>query len=437
MTESAQFFNLSSKAHPLREDLYNELHIRPFHRLATPQQISHLAFRAQSHEKRQAFALLCELCQRYDIPRPDPEAGGVLLDFGDFALQWERHVEFYSITIMHPGGPEAELFEPPALTQLASDWLAKQPGEVVAAFHLAVTDDPVAVTEGALLRHFDGHPVSISETARGNATLYTAFRLHPDGFGRFLVRNQGMPDEQMGRLCRRLTEMETYRLFAMLALPRAKQIAPQLVEMDQQMARLLTGLSGINSVEEERELLLKLSQQASRLETWRAETNRSFSGARAYHEMIQDRLERIAENKVTCNSTLGEFMCRRLDPALRTCASVHQMMEDLSTRIERASELLRTRINLTLQEQNCSLLASMDRRSHLQFRLQETVEGLSVVAISYYLVGLLKYLLDGLPLKQWGLSKGVLLAFTLPVVLGVVLLLTKHIKRRLIKQPDA
>ncbi len=429
-----QFTHMNCKSHPLRTNLYDELHVRPFPVVTTPQQISHLAFRAQKQEHDKAFELLCDLCRHYDIRPPNPSESG-FLDFGDFSLQWESHVEFYSITLMRPCGSEAELFENTLIQRLGADWLSKQPGEVVAAFHLAITDDKSFVDDDALDRHFEGHPVSISVTAQGSATFYTAFRLHNDGFGRFIICNQGMPEEQMGRLSRRLIEMETYRLFAMLALPLAKQIAPQLVEMDQQMAHILAGLSELNSVEEERELLLKLSQHASRLETWRAETNRRFSGAKAYHEMIKDRLERIAENKVACNSTLGEFMCRRLDPALRTCTSVHSMMEDLSKRIERASDLLRTRINLSLQEQNRALLESMNSRSRLQFRLQETVEGLSVVAISYYLIGLIKYLLGGLPLTQWGVSKSVLLAVSIPLVFGGILLLTRRIKYRLIKEP--
>jgi len=431
-----KFSHMNCKSHPLRTTLYDELHIRPFHILTTPQQISHLAFRFQKQDHGQAFEQLCELCQLYNIPLPTPKATSFLEDFGSFSLQWESHVEFYSLTIMQPCEPGRDLFEHPAIELLPAGWLANQPGEVIAAFHLAVTDDQYPGDSEILCRHFENHPVSISETSQGNASLYTAFRLHNDGFGRFIVRNQGMPDEQMGRLTRRLTEMETYRLFAMLALPLAKQIAPQLLEMDQRLASILTDLPDISSVEEERDLLVKLSQLESRLETWRAETNRRFTGAKAYHEMIQNRLERIAENKVAGNATLGEFMCRRLDPALRTCSSVHTSMEDLSKRIERASELLRTRINLTLQEQNRTLLATMNRRSQLQFRLQETVEGLSVVAISYYLVGLIKYLLEGLPLKQWGLSKGALLAAAIPLVLGVVLWLTRRIKHRLIKQPD-
>jgi len=428
-----QFAYMGCKSHPLRKALYDELHIRPFHSITSPQQISHLAFRARKDERQRAFGLLRELCDRYGIQPPDEKTGGFLQDFGDFVLQWESHVEFYSITIMCSRESEGDLFAETALQQLSSDWLSQHPGEIVAAFHLAVTNQQSLVDDESLRHHFDKHPVAISETVEGNAILYTAFRLHRDGFGRFIVCNLGMPSEQLGRLARRLVEMETYRLFAMLALPLAKQIAPQLVEMDLKLAGILSGVSKISSVDDERDLLEGLSQQEARLETWRAETNRRFSGAKAYHEMIQDRLARIAENKVACNSTLGEFMCRRLDPALRTCASVHAMMEDLSKRIERASDLLRTRINLTLQEQNRSLLATMNQRSQLQFRLQETVEGLSVVAISYYLVGLIKYLLEGLPLSQWGVSKGALLAAIIPLVLICVLFLTRRIKSRLFK----
>jgi len=426
---------MDCKSHPLRAVLYDELHIRPFHIITTPQMVSHLAFRARKEEQDKAFELLCELCRRYNIHLPDPKASSFLQNFGSFSVQWERHVEFYSITIMHPCETEEEPFGHPAIALLPRDWLSAQPGEVVAAFHIAIVDKNFPTIGGALCRNFEGHQVSISETVEGNASLYTAFRLHGDGFGRFIIRNQGMPAEQMGRLARRLTEMESYRLLAMLALPLAKQIAPQLVEMDRHLARLLANLPEMTTIEDERRLLEELSQHESRLETWRAETNRRFSGAKAYHEMVQDRLERISETKVAGYTTLGEFLRRRLDPALRTCASVHNWMEDLSKRIERAGELLRTRINLALQEQNRTLLATMNRRSQLQFRLQETVEGLSVVAISYYLVGLIKYMLDGMPLKQWGLSKGVCLAVAIPIVLGVVLWLTKRIKNRLIKQP--
>lgn len=431
----SQFANIDCKPHPLRETLYNELHTRPFYAIKTPQQFSFLAICAQHKEQEQAFDLLCQLCRRYNVLEPPAKSTGFREKFGNFTLKWERHVEFYSITVINDFSPTDDPFSEPALELLPKEWLAQLPGEIVAAFHLVVVDTDFPADEDQLSSYFEGEHISISRAKEGRATIYNAFRIHTDGFGRLLVQNHGMSDAQMGRLLRRLIEVETYRLFAVMALPLAKEIVPQLVEMDRRLADFLTEMPRMNSGEDERDLLEKLSRLEARLETWRTQTNRRFSASKAYHELLLDRLSRIDEEKVEGYTTLGEFMRRRIDPALRTCASVHTWMDDLSQRIKRASDLLRTRANLTLQEQNRTLLAAMNRRSRLQFRLQETVEGLSVVAISYYLVGLINYMLYALPLKEWGLSKPVVTAATIPLVLGGVLWLTRRIKHRLIKTP--
>ncbi len=147
------------------------------------------------------------------------------------------------------------------------------------------------------------------------------------------------------------------------------------------------------------------------------------------------RLENIREDKVEGHMTMPEFMSRRFNPDLSTCESVQNWLEDLSKRIERTGDLLRTRVNLTLQEQNKGLLGAMNRRSDLQFRLQETVEGLSVAAISYYMIGLTSYVLSGLPLTALNLEKKVVLACLIPLVLATVWWGVKHIKKRLIKKP--
>ncbi|PLX93934.1 MAG: DUF3422 domain-containing protein [Desulfuromonas sp.] len=421
--------------HPLRETLYNELHARPFFAVATPQQYSYLAISAHSQEQDQAFELLCQLCQQHDVEEPVPKSTCFRKSFGTFTLKWERHAEFYTISVINPEPPSDNPFAEPAIKLLPDEWLAQLPGEVVAAFHLVLVGADYPTAEEDLIRYFEGYRISISKTRQDKATLYNAFRLHSDGFGRLLIHNQGMSAAQTGRLIRRLIEVETYRLFALMPLPLAKQLMPQLAEMDRALANYLTELSKLAADEDERGLLQELSNIEARLETWRTQTNRRFSAAKAYHEMLLDRLERIGEVKIEGYTTLGEFMRRRLDPALRTCASVHTWMDDLSQRIKRASDLLRTRANLTLQEQNRSLLGAMNRRSRLQFRLQETVEGLSVVAISYYLVGLLGYLLTGFPLDEWGMSKQVLVAASVPLVLAYVLWLTRRIKQRLIKAP--
>ena len=100
----------------------------------------------------------------------------------------------------------------------------------------------------------------------------------------------------------------------------------------------------------------------------------------------------------------------------------------------RAGELLRTRVDVQRKGQNQALLERMDRRADLQLRLQHTVEGLSVVAISYYAVGLAGYLL-GPAAYAVGVDKGLLTAGLVPVIVLAVWLGMRRIRRRL-HHPD-
>ncbi len=429
------FFCLPFSTHPLRDALYDELHARPFHLVATPQKLTHLAFRAEAAEMDAAFDLLCDLCRRYSVNQPAPETVSFIQDLGRFSVRWERHMEFYAVTFLSSCQDSPTPFDATVLQLLPADWLGALPGRAVAAFHLVVEEGSTPCDLDVLSRHFEGQKLIISRPKNGKAQLCTAFKLHGDGFGRFHIRNLGIDDYQMGRLVQRVIELETYRLLAQLSLPIAKRIAPDLSEMDRQLSDMLGSLSTLDSSRAERELLYRLSRLAARLETYRTETNYRFSATRAYHDLVLSRLQNIREVEVEEHMSVNEFLSRRLVPALRTCESVQNRLEDLSRRIERAGDLLRTRVNLTMQEQNKSLLASMDRRSRLQFRMQETVEGLSVAAISYYMVGLVSYLLSGLPLEHWHLEKKVVLAFAVPAVVALVWWMTQRIKHRLIKDP--
>jgi uncharacterized membrane-anchored protein len=432
------YFCLPFSTHPLRDSLYDELHARPFHVVSTPQQISHLAFKAQPQELAAAFTLLGDLCRRYSGHPPDPDVPFHQQDFGEFTVRWERHMEFYSLTFLRPRLPEGEPFAHPVIELVPADWMASLSGQAVAAFHLVLGGGELSLEPEPLARWFEGQRLIASQPKNGQAFLCTAFKLHSDGFGRFLIQNRGLSDYQTGRLVQRVIEIETYRLLAQLSLPLAKRIAPELSGMDQELAAMLGQLSRLEEGEEtesKRALLERLSLLSARLETFRAETNYRFGATRAYHDLVITRLQNISEEPVDGYLTLSEFMTRRLTPGLRTCQSVQAWMEDLSRRIERAGDLMRTRVNLTLQEQNRSLLATMNRRGRMQFRMQETVEGLSVAAISYYLVGLLGYMLNGLPLEAWKLNKGVVLAMLVPFVVGGTWWLLQRLKHRLIKEP--
>lgn len=431
----AEYFCLPFSTHPLRNSLYEELHSRPFHLVSTPQQISHLAFKAQPQETALAFELLCDLCRRYSVNLPAPGMAFYQQQFEEFTLRWEHHMEFYSLTLLRAAAPDGEPFQHPVFSLLPSDWLCRLPGQAVSAFHILVCGNDFPLEQESLVRWFEGQRLIASRPSEGKAFLCTAFKLHSDGFGRFLIQNRDLSDYHMGGLVQRVIEMETYRLLAQLSLPLAKRISPELSRMDQELAAMLAEVPRLETTEAKRDLLQRLSTLSAALEAFRAETNYRFSATRAYHDLVITRLTNIRETVAEGHMTLTDFMTRRLTPGLRTCEAVQNWMEDLSRRIERAGDLMRTRVNITLQEQNKVLLAAMNRRGRIQFRLQETVEGLSVAAISYYTLGLLSYVLGGLPLDALRLSKPVALACLVPVVVVCIWKLIHRIKHRLIKEP--
>ncbi len=420
--------------HPLREELYNELHIRPFYLLSSPQQVTHVAGSCNNREELlKSYELLCDLCRRYDVNIPTQQSINYHESFGDFAVHWELHAEFYSFTFMHPVISPGDPFDYTAIDLLPADWVSKLPGQILTAFHCVIDTGELSYDSTSLSRYFEGHQVIASKVFSGKAQVYTAFKLHGDHYGRFIVCHDNLTISQLGQLNRRLTDLETYRLLTLMALPIAKKIAPQLLDMDRQLADILSVVTDLDTTKSERSLLETLSSIEAQLESYRTETNHRFSATRAYYQLVNDRLDGLKEEQLEGFASMGEFIKRRLTPAIRTCESVRDWMEDLSRRIERASDLMRTRVNLVLQEQNRSQLTAMNRRSKLQFRLQETVEGLSIAAISYYAVGLLSYIFSGLPLKELGVDKNRLLATAIPFVIVVIWFTTRRIKRRLFR----
>ncbi len=172
---------------------------------------------------------------------------------------------------------------------------------------------------------------------------------------------------------------------------------------------------------------------AASIEAFRARSTFRFSATRAYHRLVLTRLEELRENEMSGHLTIREFMTRRLTPAVKTCESVAYRLEDLSRRVDRASDMMRTRVDLSIQNQNQALLSSMDKRSQVQLMMQHTVEGLSFVVISYYLVGLLKYLLDATYDAGLTFDKSLVIGGMIPVVMFLVWLSVRRIHHKFIK----
>lgn len=421
--------------HPLREELYNELHSRPFHVLPCPAQVTHIALLTTPEQRAAQFRHWQDLHIMLGQPEPMEDVSCYEATFGSLRIRREMHMEFASYTFINLGiGDDHHPFQDTGLSLLPKGWLEKLTGTVVAAFHIDLqqaSNGPE--TNLAQIRHwFEGERLVGSSPWEGKARVWGTFRLHSDGFGRFMVLNRDMSDSQLGRLTQRLMEIETYRLMSLLSLPLAREMTPSLNGMDQQLAVITQSLADNQNIDE-REVLADLTNIAARIEAFRAHATFRFSATRAYHQLVLTRLEELREDELSGHLTITEFMTRRLTPAVETCESVKERLEDLSRRVDRASDMVRTRVELAIQSQNQQLLSSMDRRSKIQLMMQHTVEGFSVVVISYYLLALLKLALESADDAGFDVNTSLVLGIAIPVVLGLVFIGVRMIHHRFIR----
>lgn len=318
-------------------------------------------------------------------------------------IRFERHNEFITLTVFERAD-DAKPFACSAIRRLPVLWLTDAPGDLLVGVDLVIQPVNEMARPEDVAHFFEGHTLLGGAIANGAGQVFTDFRLHPDnGFTRMLVNNQSMGSRQSGRMVQRLLEIETYRMMALLSFPVAKGAIPRLAKAEQALVRITNELAKRNDehplerareaeLEVDARLLTGLTNLAADVEDLSAGTRVRFTAAAAYHDLVDKRLAELREVRLDGIQTWGEFMERRLGPAIRTCAWTARRQSELSERIARITQLLRTRVEIEREAQNQRLLASMDMRAQLQLRLQQTVEGLSVVAITYYSVGLVSYM---------------------------------------------
>jgi hypothetical protein len=176
-------------------------------------------------------------------------------------------------------------------------------------------------------------------------------------------------------------------------------------------------------------LLHELMRLAGEVESGIAASQFRFGACEAYHGLVLHRIAELRESRIAGLQTINEFMSRRLAPAVATCGNVAQRLKGLAERIGQASALLATRVGIARERQNQALLASMDRRAKLQLRLQQTVEGLSVAAITYYAAGLVVYLAKAAQRAGARIEPDIVVGVTIPIVVVAMLWSLRRMRR--------
>ncbi|KQV87190.1 hypothetical protein ASD15_28530 [Massilia sp. Root351] len=436
----------SSLNHSLRVPLAAEIHSRPFLKLEAPELISHFAVYRNADNGAGAplghsqHATLGALCKHFGVSAPAGDAKYFYHDFGRFRLKWECHTEFSTYTFAgRPAGEAAteQAFEQMPVTHLPQEWLLTLQGRLMVAAHVVLERGPAPAE--ILQRVFEGTTLAGSQVMQGGE-LFTDFAIQSDGFSRFIIRDVGMRAQQAGRLVQRVLEIETYRMMALLGLPQAQQAAPALNAIEAELVKLAGAMVQTDAAQAdggsvdgatEQALLGEITRLAARIEKLSLETSYRFSASKAYFRLVNARIEELREVRIEGIPNVGEFMDRRLAPAMNTCEALAARQEALARRVANTNDLLRTRVGIIQEQQNRKILQSMNARAAQQLRLQQAVEGLSVAAISYYVVGLVGYSTKAAKVLGLVGNPEVVIGLMVPVVVAGVWLALRSMHKRL------
>ncbi|HXD45025.1 MAG TPA: DUF3422 domain-containing protein [Pseudolabrys sp.] len=414
-------------AHALRAAVLGEVHARPFTAIETPRRILHFAFDTAGERAKADRAAFTALCIKRGVEAPKPGDKQHRVSLGGATLRWEQHSEFTTYTWEMPAEGNTPFY--PAAASLAAPMAAlPQPGPLLVALDLHLTAE--RSPRIALDTLFDRASLAVAENADGDAVFASDFRADAAGFVRILVIDRKLGPERAGALVQRLVETETYRTLALLGLPEAQRLAPSIARIEHRLMEVTEEMRSTEKLIDNHRLLDELTALAAELEAGAAASLFRFGASRAYNEIVQLRLQTIGERAVEGFPTWTSFLARRMAPAMRTCITTEERQANLSRKLARAANLLRTRVDVELEQQNRDLLKSMNARTRLQIRLQTTVEGLSVAAISYYVVGLFGHVLDGIAGAGVHFNTSIATAALVPVAVAVIWFIVRRIRRR-------
>ena len=417
----------------LRVALSNEWHARPMLSLPSPLRCTHLVcLRGEGslRERRDRFARFCAE-QGQSAPGDNSRHHSVRV--GTCLMKWEGHTEADSYTLLISGNGE------PPFSASALEFLdASMRSEILAGLFLGVHVEVIACGDTgpedrlqrvrSLLGSTDIYGGTLSG---GKGELWSSFRLDAEGFLRVVIMDCGLGEARLSRNLQRILETETYRMLAMLALPEAREVMGVLGELEPELDEVMAQLAHRDADPAQERLLERITRIAARVEHIAAAHAYRFAAARAYHGIVDRRLTELDEHSKEAAPRYTTFLLKTLLPAMRTCDAAERRTQELAQRITRATQLLDSMVDMDQKKQNQAILESMAERANLQLRLQQSVEGFSIFAITYYAVGLLSYLFKSGKELGLGLDADLLTGLSAPAVLAVVWLSVRSVKRRL------
>lgn len=420
---------MTSTNHPLRQWAVDEMHLRRFAPVSDDCQIYQSVLLIPTDERQPEDQHLIASRPNFDNWQLSLRSASGHTNTGIYFL-WERHTEASTITLIFPSQMSRKETDSYLL------WLERWPGAVIRATRIktiASADlikpnlDAMGISEGDL----------VSCEINNGLRIWSDFGIHKDGYGRLLAQGGSMSDAERGRTIQRVQELGNYRNLALMGFPTVQEYGPQVDELEQRLSEHAAKVASASKEDNDEELLQQLAEISAQLELIRSATGFRLSATIAYAEVAADRLNALDVKPVTNHLSLKDFTERRLVPAQRTCAVFQRRLSLIAERISRIMHTLDVRIDTRIKAQNLRLMESMESSAQLQLRLQTLVEGLSVIAAAYYMVGLIAYMTKGAAAVSTGYVTDIFVGvMTIPVILGIYLLVHR-LRGKVMKETDS
>ena len=432
----------------------DELHARPYIKLSNNLKVFHFAYLIKENDDKKSWIYLDKFLGKINFQNLPKEASKYWVAEGrDLIIRYECHTEFISLTLIYPNKIEnknrnkPKLFDENFLRLLPTDFLKKFPGEHFLSSWIEMVPSKHIFKPIDIERFFYHDNFAGSNVAEDGANVFMSFKSDRtnflgSGFRRVFIQNKNLRTRRTGRLLQRLVELETYQVLSLLGLPQVRQESLNLINLEKQITEITKSVSRTTKKNLDKKSITypdyqkdlnELSYVVAKIEEIDSSTNYRLSATAAYYKLVEQRITDLREDRLESFQTNNEFLSRRLQPAIRTSEAFSRRLESLATRAQRADNLVRTQIEMGVQIQNKDLLESMELRARAQLRLQETVESLSIVAITYYIVGLLSTLVDPISFDNFLISKAVFLALCVPIILVLIWFIAKMVRKKINK----
>ena len=432
-------------ASDLRQSLSDELHARAFYDFEGAGRFIRFVYLVGNDDSA-VSNYVNDYLQISDLPLMQADEKFYRIELGGFALRVERHTEFLTISFVEKGlkvqtGISKDAFCETNLPHMPFTWARNAPAALFHAIWVEVGGRPPAkMRQADMLKVLDFRAVASNNFSDASAQVHFAFDIDTAGYSRVVVFNKSIEAARMSRVVQRIVELETYRLLSLLGLSTVKAYSARLSDIEEVLKGLTNDLAKeIKKPDGQvQQLLTVLSSQAADVEDIYSRTSYRLSATKAYVGILTGRLERMQLTRLSGFQGVRGFLDRRMTPAMDSCTAFSERLASLSQRINRAGALLRTQTELVIQRQNRDLLKSMDQRARHQLRLQQTVERLSIAAVTYYGVGLVGYIAVSLPIEQWGLSLSYNKSGSVPIIALAVWMAVRKVKEtaKTTAQPD-